>query len=405
MRRVEASATVTSPAMDTPQVKGWCPSAWRPMLSGDGLVLRVRPYGGRLSQTQAAGIARLASRYGNGLLDLTSRANLQIRGLRVSSQPALLEGLRALGLLDANPEIEARRNILVSPFAQDGDDSQTLAAELAQALSMPDAPALPEKFGFAVDCGEYPVLRDSSADVRIERAPGGFLVSADGFAYGAWASSADAIATALELARWYLAAMNSHNLRSRMTRISDKLALPARFQATALPATSAARPQVGPTSLGWLVGIEFGQLSADALATLSTLGGLRVTPWRLLLIEGVRQTPEVDGLITCADDPRLRVVACIGAPACLQAHAATRHLARTIAPLVPAGSLLHVSGCAKGCAHPKDALTLVGTPTGINLVRHGKASSAPDAHALAPEAMAPFLTQLFKNATPHAPPI
>ena len=405
MRSVEASAIVTPLATGTPQVKGWCPGALRPMLSGDGLVLRVRPHGGRLSQAQAAGIAELAVQHGNGLLDLTSRANLQIRGVQPSSQPALVEGLQALGLLDDSPEIEARRNILVSPFAQDGDGTTTLDAELAHALAMPDAPPLPEKFGFSVDCGKHPVLRDSSADIRIERAPGGFLVSAYGFATGALVASADAVPAALDLARWYLAATAGHNPRGRMTRIAPYATLPARFQTTALPTPSTSTPQVGPTANGWLVGIELGQLSATTLATLSNMGDLRITPWRLLLIEGAHQTPEVCGLITHADDPRLRVVACIGAPGCLQGHTATRHLARAMAPLVPVGRLLHVSGCAKGCAHPKDSLTLVGTPTGMNLVRYGKASSAPDLQALAPETIAAYLTQQFKSVTPHASPI
>jgi precorrin-3B synthase len=36
-----------------PLVKGWCPGALRPMLSGDGLVVRVRAYGGGLTQDQA----------------------------------------------------------------------------------------------------------------------------------------------------------------------------------------------------------------------------------------------------------------------------------------------------------------------------------------------------------------
>ena len=68
--------------MTTFAIKGWCPSALRPMLSGDGLVVRLRPRGGRLSAAQAVGIAALAKRCGNGLIDLTGRANLQIRGVR-----------------------------------------------------------------------------------------------------------------------------------------------------------------------------------------------------------------------------------------------------------------------------------------------------------------------------------
>ncbi|HWL21327.1 MAG TPA: precorrin-3B synthase, partial [Bradyrhizobium sp.] len=52
-------------------IKGWCPSAYRPMQSGDGLVVRIRPRGGRLSAGQASAIADLAERHGNGLIDLT----------------------------------------------------------------------------------------------------------------------------------------------------------------------------------------------------------------------------------------------------------------------------------------------------------------------------------------------
>ena len=63
------------------QIQGWCPGALRPMASGDGLVLRVRAPNGRLEPDQARRIAELARRHGNGLIDLTSRANLQLRGL------------------------------------------------------------------------------------------------------------------------------------------------------------------------------------------------------------------------------------------------------------------------------------------------------------------------------------
>ncbi|WP_252979256.1 hypothetical protein [Mameliella alba] len=41
--------------MSAPEIKGWCPGAWRPMLSGDGLVVRVRPHLARLDADQARG--------------------------------------------------------------------------------------------------------------------------------------------------------------------------------------------------------------------------------------------------------------------------------------------------------------------------------------------------------------
>ncbi len=109
--------------MNAVAIKGWCPGALRPMLSGDGLVVRLRPYGGRLDAKQAAGIADLAARYGNGLIDLTSRANLQIRGVSECGHPELLDALAQLGLLDPDPETESRRNILVTPFWSAGDDT------------------------------------------------------------------------------------------------------------------------------------------------------------------------------------------------------------------------------------------------------------------------------------------
>ncbi len=68
---------------------------------------------------------------------------------------------------------------------------------------------------------------------------------------------------------------------------------------------------------------------------------------------------------------------------------------------------LHVSGCAKGCAHPGAAgLTLVGLPGGLGLVRGGTARDAPaailppaDPGALA----AALLPPPAPGATPRAP--
>ena len=138
------------------------------MLSGDGWVVRIRPPAGRLSAAQAAGIAQLATRLGNGLIDVTSRANLQLRGVQQDSHAELIDGLRALALVDASAQAEARRNIVVTPFWLSGDGTLDIAGALAEALSQPDAPALPTKFGFALDTGEQPVLQDTSADIRIK---------------------------------------------------------------------------------------------------------------------------------------------------------------------------------------------------------------------------------------------
>jgi sulfite reductase beta subunit-like hemoprotein len=128
-----------------------------------------------------------------------------------------------------------------------------------------------------------------------------------------------------------------------------------------------------------LVGLAFGQMSADLLLCLAGLGHeLRMTPWRMLLLADAVRVPRIDGLVTDAADPRRRISACTGAPGCAQAQGPTRALAAALAAGLPAARTLHVSGCAKGCAHPGPAdLTLVARPGGYDLVRHGRAADAP----------------------------
>jgi len=75
------------------------------------------------------------------------------------------------------------------------------------------------------------------------------------------------------------------------------------------------------------------------------------------------------GFIVRADDPRRRVIACAGAPLCASGYIATRAIAPLLAeamtPLQGKQATIHLSGCAKGCAHPKKAaLTIVGSPAG-----------------------------------------
>ena len=113
--------------MSAPVLRGWCPGALRPMMSGDGLVVRLRAPLGRFSPRQAAGVAELSRRYGNGLLDLSARANLQIRGVAEADHGALIEGLATLGLVDEDAETEARRNVVVQPFWQAGDETARIS--------------------------------------------------------------------------------------------------------------------------------------------------------------------------------------------------------------------------------------------------------------------------------------
>lgn len=374
--------------MSAVAIKGWCPSALRPMQSGDGLVVRLRPRGGRITSARAAGIARLAGRYGNGLIDLTARANLQLRGVSEQSHAPLVEALAELGLIDGDLGTESQRNILVAPFWHDGDDTQSVAAELEWKLSEKQL-ALPAKFGFAVDCGTERVLAQASADIRIERGTeGGLIVRADGAAWGSSVTRREAVDRALELAEWFMASGGAKDGRGRMAaHLADGAArLPDSLQGSAQPAPAVAPPKPGIHSAGALVGLAFGQMRGTTLQFLAQQSaGLRMTPWRMIVVESLRQMPLHEGLVTRADDPMLRVVACTGAPGCQEAQVETRALAATLAPYLPEDGLLHVAGCAKGCAHPAAApVTLVGTRNGFDLIRNGSAHDAPARRGLQP---------------------
>jgi precorrin-3B synthase len=369
-------------------IKGWCPSALRPMLSGEGFVVRLRPRGGRLSAEQAAGIAQLAQCCGNGLIDLTGRANLQIRGVREETHEALVIGLDRLGLVDGNEAMEARCNVIVAPFWDEGDDTHALAAELERALAS-RAIGLPEKFGFAVDCGASRVLVQAPADIRIERGTGGgLIVRADGASEGRAVTPAEAVGTALSLAEWFIASGGVSDGRGRMAaHLAGGARLPDALGGETKPAPAAASPAPGISAGGALVGLAFGSMQSDTFSFLAGLApGLRLTPWRMIFIEGLREMPHHDGLVTRADDPLLRVVACTGVPACSEAYVETRKLAASLAPHLAPDTCLHVSGCAKGCAHPRASdITLVGTPHGFDLVRNGSPRDVPSQRGLAVE--------------------
>lgn len=366
--------------MNAAAVKGWCPGALRPMLSGDGLVVRVRPFGGRLEAAQITGLAELAGRHGNGLIDVTSRANLQIRGVSEQSHRPLLDGLARLALLDPDPATEARRNILVTPFWRAGDETQSLAAELEEALA-DSALALPTKFGFAIDDGQSRVLAGDSADIRIERDRSGrLLVRADGAKLGRPVARREAVRTALAVASWFLVSGGARGGRGRMAAyIASGAALPQSLcgETEPAPVMVASRPGLYPQ--GAMVGVAFGQMLHTMLDQFAGCGhALRMTPWRMVLSEGKREMPSAAGFITEPFDPALRVIACSGAPHCREAHADTRALAAVLAPRIAAYARLHVSGCGKGCAHSgAAAVTLVATRAGFDLVRDGSTRDVP----------------------------
>jgi precorrin-3B synthase len=162
---------VLSSAVVPPQ--GWCPSTHRIHAAPDGGLARVKVPGGRLSLEHLRAVADAAHRYGNGLIDLTSRANLQIRGLGSDADAAGVRSVLArVGLSHFSADVEDRRNVVASPTAGLGGDelldvTPLVAAVVAALDDFPPGPAPAHKFGVLLDGGGTPSLRGIPCDVAI----------------------------------------------------------------------------------------------------------------------------------------------------------------------------------------------------------------------------------------------
>jgi precorrin-3B synthase len=402
------------------EVKGWCPGALRPMQSGDGLIVRVRPQAGAFKLATLVALAEAASRFGNAQIDLTRRANVQIRGVSETSLSALHAVIGELGLLDANPDGEAVRNLMIGPLAgvdpTEVFDVRPIATELARLLASDSTLwALPTKFGFILDGGGLVTLAHERADIRLVAIRAGAdaviaigIDTQNGVEWLGAVSSNDAAAAALATARSFLD-VTSRGPRQRMRDLSAQglVSLRTAMKSRLEPMTFL--PKEPHAALSWRIGlidlgsdrfavgiaapfgrVETGQCLQFA-AAISDLGvkEIRLSPWRALYAEAANQQAgqaildaAVDaGFMVDSTDPLLRIEACPGWPACASTSLDTRgdgrRLAEIMARLHFTGTA-HVSGCAKGCAKSDAAdLVLVGIEGRYGIVRHGTAQDRP----------------------------
>ena len=395
-----------------PAIKGWCPTLLSPMQSGDGWLARVKPSAGVLSAAAARLIADAARRHGNGHIDLTSRGNLQIRGLNPRSAEDFAETIIGAGLANTNPLLESVRNVIANPLGPDDSsaafDSHAVARDIESMLAEePVLWALPSKFGILVDGGGALPLADITADIMVRSGEGATAVHLDGGTLAAFCapSSLTEAAKAFALAFLRLSAQRSEKPR-RTRALVMAVGEEAIFAEAGLIAHapiglgSEAKLPIGFISLGYRsrsafgVGLPFGRIEADALNGLADIserygdGHVRTTPWRALLLTGIAAGDEDSlrdevtalGLITDPADPRLNIFACVGAPDCMSAGVDARGDAARLATIIGAGhnDMLHVSGCSKSCAHRGPAsLTLVGRDGRYDLIRNGNATGRP----------------------------
>ncbi|NTF44907.1 precorrin-3B synthase [Rhizobium rhizogenes] len=390
-------------------VRGACPSLSAPMPTGDGLLVRLRSTTPGLTVIQFRALADAAEAHGNGLIEITARGNLQLRGMTPQSMEGLAADIDRAGIVpESGVAIEVPPLSGLDPL--EIADARDLATRLRQAIdALSPKPLLAAKLAVIIDGGGRLTLDGLSADIRLRAE-----ISADGtplwtLAIAGTAVTAKPIAAALPDGQAIAAVISLLQTLGNIGpgargRDLDAEALRALFHFDGSRGHDVRDPSVSPVGVISLdeersvLGLRpsFGQIHAAqlrrflAVAEMAGVHEIRTAPEHAMLLLGLsssaaeqlRKAAADSGFRTRADDPANYAIPCSGAGACASAHYATRQAATDLVGIAPElldGSLdVHLSGCEKGCAHPGQAmLTIVGATTGYAIVVNGSASSEP----------------------------
>jgi precorrin-3B synthase len=359
-----------------------CPGSIALHEAEDGLLARVRVPGGRLTAMQMSALTRAAA-LGNGLVDITSRANLQVRGLASDAGDELADLLWQGGLLPSLAHDRAR-NVLASPTA--GRHPAAVAAtdptvDEIDALLCANVSlaSLPGRFLFAVDDGSGLAL-DQPADVTlVAQGANTFELGLGGWCAGA-GGARDAIAAAVAFVSL---------ARGRAWRISELADGPAAV-ARALGRTLTRRPvgqavaQLAPGRLQqrdgrWAVTalVPLGRLDGDMLDALGP--EVRVGAGRTLTLADVESPGAAErrlaslGLVLEPGSGWVGLTACAGIGRCRKALFDVRAAAASRAGVRGPDSLAeHWAACERRCGERPYQLVAVAALAGGGLsVRAG----------------------------------
>ena len=391
--------------------RGACPRLSEPMQTGDGLLVRFAPIG-TVGLDAFAGLCASARRHGNGIVEITSRGSIQVRGLTADSARGL-----AIDIAKLDIDVADGLPIFINPLSgldsseilDAGEVAATVRAKLA---AEPLVGELSPKASVVIDGGGTLSLDGVSADVRLCAASvkGTRLwhIRLGGTAAGSRPLGAVPAGDAAGAVTILLNQIAAHGPKTRAYElVRDD---PGEFTAALADLriwwpVMRRQPNKDPVAIHYLragsvalgVGLPFGHAHVDELQALidvaqqTSAAGVRTAPGRVLLFvdlaleaaDVLRQYAGRAGFIVRASDPRRHVAACAGAPICASGEIPTRAMARIIAaaaaPLLVDGSVtLHLSGCRKGCAHSgRAAVTAVGNAGECDLVINGSARDRP----------------------------
>src|SRR5271165_2392737 len=239
-----------------------CPGALRLHQAADGALARVRLPGGVITAGQLEALAQTAARFGCGAIELTSRGNLQIRG--ITDAAAVAGGVAAAGLLPS-PTHERVRNIVASPLSgRTGGqvDVRGWVSELDAAIcAEPRLAELGGRFWFSLDDGRADVS-GLGADVGAHATDDGAALLLAGRDTGVRLAVGDVAASLVAIAVRFI------EIRGKAWRVSEL----ADFQ-DLLPGVqpnATTFPAVTKPSVGW-IGQQDGRVALGAGVPLGVL--------------------------------------------------------------------------------------------------------------------------------------
>jgi ferredoxin-nitrite reductase len=392
----------------------------------DAFMARLRIPGGQLKTFQLREIAAIAKELTTGYVQITTRANLQIRLIEPKNAPEFLRRIQLIGLHTRGAGADNIRNLTSNPTA--GIDPHELidctpyVQELAQfIINHREFYNLPRKFNVAFDGGGLIGSVEDTNDIGIKavKADGkiGFRIAAGGatghktFArdLGVIVPPGDIVKVIVALIRVYIANGNrGDRKKARLKHLLEKWTLDQYLAETEkLLGTQLARTPLDPAALEYPfetvphshigaypqrqagfhylgVALPVGQLTSRQLQRIADIadhygsGEIRLTVWQNLIIpnipatflETVKKEVRRIGLDWKQSNLASGVIACTGNKYCKfsstdtkgHALALIKHLEHRVELDVPIN--IHFTGCPHSCAqHYMGDIGLLGAKT------------------------------------------
>lgn len=387
----------------------FCPGIHDMAEMKDGLLARLRLPGGQLSANKAQLIADLAAKFGSGEIDLTNRANLQLRGITEATKTPLLEHLLVYDLVSKDPVHDRLRNITIDPLSglleagvEELIDCTALAFQLDDALAtLPGRAAFSPKLSFIIDGGgpshiaglphDFAFIARPNSDetitfdMTIKGRPACLSLPQEHLITGITAMLTG-------LAADHQDASQPIRIKSLITEIGHEALLKriaaslaaANVSDSALVTQDNNTPVSRPAALNPLIGhiaqanpghhalnlaLPNGRLQHFQLAGLAEVAHrfagseLRLTPWQAIILTNITeeaiadvwQRAEALGLLTQPGEQNLCIISCAGSTGCIHGGFETKHKALAIREALgemttPGPLTIHLSACEKGCA-------------------------------------------------------